>query len=243
MIIKNLIETHCHILPEIDDGASSLEMSLEMVERLKGQGAEKIIVTPHYYSDSISLADFVKKRNAAYERLCRALPSDSPEIIPAAEVYISKYLFGNDDLSEICAGDTKYAFIEHPFSEDFSDRALERLSSLIIDYGITPVLVHIERYRSLMDDTDTLDELIDLGCLTQVNISSFADAHRSIRKKLFKYLESGRISFIGSDCHNLTTRCPNLGQARQQARAFGAESEFNELRRNAVKLLFPRGNQ
>lgn len=237
MIIKNLIETHCHILPEIDDGASSLEMSLEMVERLKGQGAEKIIVTPHYYSDSISLADFVKKRNAAYERLCRALPSDSPEIIPAAEVYISKYLFGNDDLSEICAGDTKYAFIEHPFSEEFSDRALERLSSLIIDYGITPVLVHIERYRSLMDDTDTLDELIDMGCLTQVNISSFADAHRSIRKKLFKYLESGRISFIGSDCHNTSTRPPDYqGGAKEIVKKFG-EEKLAELTENANRIF------
>ena len=237
MIIKNLIETHCHILPEIDDGASSLEMSLEMVERLKGQGAEKIIVTPHYYSDSISLADFVKKRNAAYERLCRALPPDSPQIIPAAEVYISKYLFGNDDLSEICAGSTKYAFIEHPFSEDFSDRALERLSSLIIDYGITPVLVHIERYRSLMDDTDTLDELIDLGCLTQVNISSFADAHRSIRKKLFKYLESGRISFIGSDCHNTSTRPPDYqGGAKEIVKKLG-EEKLIELTENANRIF------
>lgn len=237
MIIKNLIETHCHILPEIDDGASSLEMSLEMVERLKGQGAEKIIVTPHYYSDSISLADFVKKRNAAYERLCRALPPDSPQIIPAAEVYISKYLFGNDDLSEICAGSTKYAFIEHPFSEDFSDRALERLSSLIIDYGITPVLVHIERYRSLMDDTDTLDELIDLGCLTQVNISSFADAHRSIRKKLFKYLESGRISFIGSDCHNTSTRPPDYqGGAKEIVKKLG-EEKLAELTENANRIF------
>lgn len=237
MIIKNLIETHCHILPEIDDGASSLEMSLEMVERLKCQGAQKIIATPHYYSDSISLADFVKKRNAAYERLCRALPSDSPEIIPAAEVYISKYLFGNDDLSEICAGDTKYAFIEHPFSEEFSDSALERLSSLIIDYGITPILVHIERYRSLMDDTDTLDELIDLGCLTQVNISSFADAHRSIRKKLFKYLESGRISFIGSDCHNTSTRPPDYqGGAKEIVKKLG-EEKLLELTENANRIF------
>lgn len=237
MIIKNLIETHCHILPEIDDGASSLEMSLEMVERLKCQGAQKIIATPHYYSDSISLADFVKKRNAAYERLCRALPPDSPQIIPAAEVYISKYLFGNDDLSEICAGSTKYAFIEHPFSEEFSDRALERLSSLIIDYGITPVLVHIERYRSLMDDTDTLDELIDLGCLTQVNISSFADAHRSIRKKLFKYLESGRISFIGSDCHNTSTRPPDYqGGAKEIVKRLG-EEKLIELTENANRIF------
>lgn len=237
MIIKNLIETHCHILPEIDDGASSLEMSLEMVERLKCQGAQKIIATPHYYSDSISLADFVKKRNAAYERLCRALPPDSPQIIPAAEVYISKYLFGNDDLSEICAGSTKYAFIEHPFSEDFSDRALERLSSLIIDYGITPVLVHIERYRSLMDDTDTLDELIDMGCLTQVNISSFADAHRSIRKKLFKYLESERISFIGSDCHNTSTRPPDYqGGAKEIVKKLG-EEKLAELTENANRIF------
>ena len=68
MFIENLVETHCHILPELDDGARSVEESVHMVQKLQTQGAEKIISTSHYYSDSISLDDFVAKRNAAYEK-------------------------------------------------------------------------------------------------------------------------------------------------------------------------------
>ena len=88
-----------------------------------------------------------------------------------------------------------------------------------------------------MDDTDTLDELIDMGCLTQVNISSFADAHRSIRKKLFKYLESERISFIGSDCHNTSTRPPDYqGGAKEIVKKLG-EEKLAELTENANRIF------
>lgn len=237
MVINNLIETHCHILPEIDDGSKSVEMSLEMIKKLQLQGVKKIIATPHYYSDSISLSDFIEKRNASYGRLLGALPADSPEIILGAEVYISRYLFGNDDLSDICIGKTKYALIEHPFSEDFSDRALDRLSCLICDHKITPILAHIERYRSLMESTGTLDGLLDMGCLAQVNISSFADSPRSVRKKLFKYLESGRINLIGSDCHNLSSRPPAYADGAKEIIKKCGEEKLKELVNNANRIL------
>lgn len=59
-ILNGLTETHCHILPGIDDGSKDVETSLKMIAKLSAQGAEKIVCTPHYYSDSISLADFCK---------------------------------------------------------------------------------------------------------------------------------------------------------------------------------------
>lgn len=237
MIINNLIETHCHILPEIDDGAKSLEMSIEMIKRLQLQGVKKIIATPHYYSDSISLSDFIKRRNASYGRLCEALPANTPEIVLGAEVYISRYLFGNDDLADICIGDTKYALIEHPFSENFSDKSLERLSCLICDHKITPILAHIERYRYLMENTDILDELIDMGCLAQVNISSFDDSPRTIRKKLFKYLESERIAIIGSDCHNISTRPPDYQAGAKEIIKKCGDEKLKELIDNANTIF------
>lgn len=208
MFIKNLVETHCHILPGIDDGAKDVETSVKMLQKLQMQGAEKIIATSHYYSDSISLADFINRRNAAAKKLQSALPPQSPEIILAAEVYISKYLFNNEDLSELCIGSSKHILIEHPFSCSFSYDSYDRLMNLTCDYGVKPILAHIERYEALMNDASLLDEFINMGCLTQVNISSFTQAPRSIRKKLFKYIESGRIHLIGSDCHNLTNRPP-----------------------------------
>lgn len=58
MVIPGLIEMHCHILPGVDDGSKDTETSVKMLRRLALQGAETVVLTPHYYSDSISLADF-----------------------------------------------------------------------------------------------------------------------------------------------------------------------------------------
>lgn len=216
MVLNDFTETHCHILPGIDDGSPDVETSLKMIAKLKEEGARAIICTPHYYSDSISLDDFLKRRETACKALIDALPPGSPKIILGAEVYISRYLFGNENLQRIKIEGTNYALIEHPFGEDFSEKAYNRLVSLICDWGITPILAHIERYGALMESPKTLDALLELGCIAQVNISSFADERRKIKKKLFKYLEAGKIALVGSDCHNMTSRPPEYGAGAKE---------------------------
>lgn len=209
-MIENLVDVHSHILPGIDDGSPDVETSLKMIEALQSQGARAIVLTPHYYSDSISYEDFVARRDNALHLLEKSLPPGSPKLIPAAEVYITKYLLNNSNLDALKIGNTDYALIEHPFSCDFSQEIYDRLLSLNYDYGIKPILAHIERYPAFMDDGDLLDSYIEMGCIAQVNISSFVDSSRSLRKKLFKYLESGRIHLIGTDCHNLSSRKPDF---------------------------------
>ena len=209
-MIENLVDVHSHILPGIDDGSPDVETSLKMIETLQSQGARAIVLTPHYYSDSISYEDFVARRDNALHLLEKSLPPGSPKLIPAAEVYITKYLLNNSNLDALKIGNTNYALIEHPFSCDFSQETYDRLLSLNYDYGIKPILAHIERYPAFMDDGDLLDSYIEMGCIAQVNISSFVDSSRSLRKKLFKYLESGRIHLIGTDCHNLSSRKPDF---------------------------------
>ena len=208
MIIENLIEMHCHILPGIDDGSKDIETSLKMIERLKEQGAKKIVLTPHYYSDTISLDDFLRKREQSFNALIREVPSGYPELIPAAEVYISQYLFNNQSIKDLCIGSSNYVLIEHPFSSRFDDRDYDRLLNLYCDYKVKPVLAHIERYKALMDDKYKLADLIEIGCMPQVNISTIDEAPRKIKKKLFKFLKAGQIMLLGSDCHNLDTRPP-----------------------------------
>lgn len=209
-MIENLVDVHSHILPGIDDGSPDVETSLKMIEALQSQGARAIVLTPHYYSDSISYEDFVARRDNALHLLEKSLPPGSPKLIPAAEVYITKYLLNNSNLDALKIGNTNYALIEHPFSCDFSQKTYDRLLSLNYDYGIKPILAHIERYPAFMDDGDLLDSYIEMGCIAQVNISSFVDSSRSLRKKLFKYLENGRIHLIGTDCHNLSSRKPDF---------------------------------
>lgn len=237
MVIQNLIEMHCHIIPGIDDGSQDVETSLQMIARLQEQGAEKIVLTPHYYSNEISLDDFLRQRDKAFNKLMAALPPGSPTLIPAAEVYISDYLMNNDSLKEICIGNTNYALIEHSFSSPFDDKVYDRLTNLYCDFGVRPILAHIERYKALMDGKYTLDDYIEMGCLTQVNISSFAEGSRHIRKKLFKLLESGRIHFIGSDCHNLTNRLPEYEEGVQAIQKKLGDAPVRQLIHNANRLL------
>lgn len=237
MLIDNLIEMHCHILPGIDDGSQDIETSLKMIEELKKQGAKKIVLTPHYYSNEISLDDFLKSRDAAFNKLLRALPSGSPELIPAAEVYISDYLFNNDNLDELKIGSSEYILIEHPFSSSFDEKVYNRLMNLYCDYGAKPILAHIERYKALMEGKYTLEDYIDMGCLAQVNISTFAQAPRGIRKKLFKFLEAGNIHLIGSDCHNLDSRPPCYEEGVKAIIKKCGEEQIKKLMTNANEIV------
>lgn len=236
MVLNSFTETHCHILPGIDDGSPDVETSLKMIAKLQEQGAEAIICTPHYYSDCLSLDDFLAKRDAAYNKLKAALPPGSPKILLGAEVYISKYLFGNEKLERIKIEGTDYALIEHSFREEFSQNAYNRLVSLICDWGVTPILAHIERYPALMGSSKTLDELLELGCIAQVNISSFADSQRKVKKKLFKYLEAGKITLIGSDCHNLKARAPEYADGAAEIIKKCSQSALDELLENSNRL-------
>lgn len=237
MNINNLVETHCHLLPGIDDGAKDLETSAKMAYRLYQQGARKIIVTPHYYSDTISLSDFVANRDRAVSQLRDSLPENVIKIIPAAEVFITSYLFNNDDLSAISFGKENYILIEHPFSCPFEDSHKKRISRLICDYGLTPILVHIERYQALMNNEDTLNELLRMGCLAQANISSFAELPMFQKKKLIKYLKAGKIQLIGSDCHNLTSRSPDYEAGAKVIIKKCGKEKLEELMNNANNLF------
>lgn len=237
MTVENLVETHCHILPGIDDGSPDVQTSVKMIEALKKQGAKAVILTPHYYSDSISYDDFIKARDRSLSELVAALPSGSPKLIPAAEVYISKYLFNYDSLDGLRIGNTNYVLTEHPFTSSFSQEVYDKLLNLYYDYGIKPILAHIERYPALMDDEYLLDKYIDMGCLTQVNINSFVNSKRSVKKRLIKYLESGRIHLIGSDCHNLTSRPPEYINGINEIIKKSGQEAVSVLEHNAKLLI------
>lgn len=236
MKINNLIEMHSHILPGIDDGAKDVQTSLKMIERLKEQGAETIVLTSHFYSDTMSLEDFLAKRDNAMAELTAVLPDGSPRLISAAEVYISDYLFNYDSLDKLKIGNSDYVLIEHPFSSEFSQKDYNRLSNLYCDYGVKPILAHIERYKALMDNPKKIDGLLDLGCLTQVNISSFFDEHHSTKKKLFKLLKAGRISLLCSDCHNMTSRPPEYSDGISAITKKCGDEIITELMNRAKRI-------
>ena len=238
-----MIDYHCHILPQMDDGPDRLSECLTMLRRSKEQGVEVMVSTSHFYADEDYPAQFVERRNAAFRCLREAMGRNTesyPLIVLGAEVLYFPGISQAQDIEKLTIGSGRTILVEPPMAP-WSDTMLDEIVELEENLHCRPVVAHVDRYMRMLKDKHLLDRVLERNLLVQVNASWFLDPKTV--KSAVRNLKQGKIHLIGSDCHNLLGRSPNLGQARQQAKAFGAEAEFEELRRNALRLLFPRGRQ
>ena len=205
-----LYDMHSHILPEFDDGAKSIDESLTLLNCLKNQNVTNICLTPHFYTNEMSVSDFVKSRQEAYEKFLPHKP-EGINLVLGTEVYVTKYLFTNDDLSGITYGKSKYILTEYAYSSSFADHTLEKFYKLMDNYSLIPVLTHVERYENLIHEPEIIRELKDMGVIIQTNISNYADKAAFFRKrKLLKFINEGLIDIIGSDTHSMTHNTPEV---------------------------------
>ena len=238
-----MIDYHCHILPQMDDGPDRLSECLTMLRHSKEQGVEVMVSTSHFYADEDYPAQFVQRRNAAFLRLREEIVRNTesyPLIVLGAEVLYFPGISQAQDIQMLTIGSGRTILVEPPMTP-WSDTMLDEIVELGENLHSQPVVAHVDRYMRMLKDKHLLDRVLERNLLVQVNASWFLDP--GTVKAAVRSLKQGKIHLIGSDCHNLLRRSPNLGQARQQAEAYGAAAEFEELRRNAVRLLFSRGNQ
>lgn len=238
-----MIDFHSHILPKMDDGPDRLSESLGLLRRSWQQGVEAMVATSHFYADEDYPARFVERRNAAFLRLREAMLRDSeayPLIVLGAEVLYFPGISQAQDIEKLTIGSGGAILVEPPMAP-WSDDMLDEIAELGNNLNCRPVIAHVDRFMRMLKDQRLIDRVLERDMLVQVNAEYLIDPKTV--KSAVRNLKKGKIHLIGSDCHNLTNRRPNLEQARQQARAYGAEAEFRELSRNAVRLLFRRGKQ
>lgn len=206
-----ILDLHTHILPGIDDGAKTAEISIQMLTEIARQQAQPVVLTPHFYPYECLADDFLKRRAAAYAKLRDVMQDRSP-ILVGCEIFLSPLLMKNQDLNRLCISGTDFALIELPFTEHLDDKTFRLLEDLRYNHGIKPILAHVERYRYITQSRDMLEALRACGCMIQVNAELFL-ASPLKRRFVFELLKNNKIDFLGSDCHNMTTRPPNLRQA------------------------------
>lgn len=141
-----LVEMHAHILPGMDDGSKSVEMSIEMLHRLAEMGVAEVCATSHYYAGQNSVTMYLERRAMALEQLREAVGAqdDLPCILPAAEV---AYFRGVEEHhpERLCIENTRTLMLEMPFSE-WTDQQTEAVTVLALDLHFNVVLVHPERF-------------------------------------------------------------------------------------------------
>lgn len=203
-------DMHSHILPSFDDGARSVDDSLELLDCLKKQDVSNICFTPHFYTNEMSVEDFIEKRRIAYENFLPYKPVNM-NIVLGVEVYVTKFLFGSDDLSGLTYGKSRYILTEFSYSSSFSNRTLQQLNMLMENHRLIPVLPHVERYDTLINDTEALQELRDMGVVIQTNIGNYTKKSSIFkRRKLLKLIGEGMIDILGSDAHSLAHNTPEV---------------------------------
>ncbi len=211
----------------MDDGSKSTEMTAKMLETETEHGVTRIVATPHFYPTKEAPDSFLERRKRSYAHLKSKYP-DIPEIILGAEVLFYDGLSRSDRLDDFRIGNTNAILIEMPFSK-WPSSVIDEIFD-IADSGYTPILAHIERYLN-HHNKKILEELLTGSVMIQSNAEFFID--KKTRKTAFKMLERDMIHLLGTDCHNLTTRPPNIGECL----ALADPHAFDRIEANARRLL------
>ena len=208
---RGWIDLHSHILPQLDDGSDSVEMSLAMLYQMAEQGVDVVCATSHYYAKHSSIPAFCERRAEALERLSAVLTEDLPWVLPAAEVaYFPR--MEEQDLTPLCIQGTRTLMLEMPFA-DWTGLQLETVEALVLDCRYDVVLVHPERFCFSKSNRHKLEKLAELPIGLQVNAGSLL--RWGTRRLALDLLQMAQYPLLGSDCHNLTSRPPNLKEGRK----------------------------
>lgn len=233
-----LYDMHTHILPDFDDGAKTVEDSLELIDRLRRQGVRNIALTPHFYTNEMSLDDFLVKRQAAFDAFAPFIPEDI-NIILGTEVYVTDYLFNNTDLSKITYGNSPYILTEFAYETRFSEKTLQRFYMLTQNYGLIPVIPHVERYPYLLEKPRMIETLKGMGTVIQTNVSKYTQEAPFLKKrKLLKLIEKGLIDILGTDTHSLDHNPPeDYREALETITKKCGEHTVKRMMDNAAKIF------
>ena len=208
---RGWLDLHSHILPQLDDGSDSVEMSLAMLYQMAEQGVDVVCATSHYYAKYSSIPAFCERRAEALERLSSVLTAELPRVLPAAEVAYFPHM-EEQDLMPLCIQGTRTLMLEMPFS-DWTGLQLETVEALVLDCRYDVVLVHPERFCFSKSNRHKLEKLAELPIGLQVNAGSLL--RWGTRRLALDLLQMAQYPLLGSDCHNLTSRPPNLKEGRK----------------------------
>jgi protein-tyrosine phosphatase len=212
----------------MDDGCKTPEQSVEALRLSYAQGVRAIFATPHYYPVE-SVEAFLARRKAAWESLQAEIRrqgvTDIPQIVLGAEVAYRPGISSAEGIEKLCLGSADYLLLELPFRA-WGKEELRQVSNFGSVRGIIPVLAHYERYRTLQSK-EIYGQMARQDVLIQKNAESFSGFFGE--RRACREVKAGRCHLLGSDCHNLRSRKPNLPMAVESLQRRGLQKELDRI--------------
>lgn len=200
------VDMHSHLLPGLDDGAETLEQSLDLLRGLRGLGYRKLVMTPHIMGDFYrNTPEGIRGALVTLQEAAAKTGLDDVELACAAEYYLDES-FGprlerGEELLSF-GGERRMILVETSYiNEPFN------FTEIIFNLkaaGYQPVLAHPERYTYLYGRFEELLRMRDLGVLLQVNLNSLIGYYSAGAKHVAeKLIDGGLVDLLGTDTHNV----------------------------------------
>ena len=203
-----MIDFHNHIIPNLDDGSKSIEMSLDMLKEAQSQGITDIINTVHFQHPKMDKKntsyEFVISEIRKMEQIARSKGLDI-NIHPGSEVFFNFNLTKILDNPITTIGNGKYMLIE--FQRLHFPKGYENEIFKLQLKGVTPIIAHPERYRGVQQDINLVKKWIRRGYKIQIDCASILGGFgRETKRVAMNMLYNNLCHLIGSDSHNNKNR-------------------------------------
>lgn len=234
-----VLDVHAHVLPGIDDGSPDVETSVQMLRLSAQQGVDALIATPHFYAWRTRPERFLARRARALERLAPALLPGLPALYLGAEVAFFEGISEAAQVDELTLEGTNVLLLEMPYRA-WTGADVDEVEALLLRRDFRVVLAHLERYRMFPENRRLLRALLELPALVQINAGSLL--HWRERGAALRLFREGQAQLLGSDCHGVDRRPPNLAQGRLVLRKKLGQDALERIDRAGAELL-PKGGK
>lgn len=232
-----MIDLHSHILHGIDDGATAIEMALDMARWAVEDGVEVMACTPHFlpgvYDPDPAL---VVARVAELNERLMAEEIDLA-LVTGCEAHVRP-----DMLKRLRAGQIltlhfgRHVLVEMPPTT--LPPHMDRLFLDMIGAGYRPIMAHVERYRWTERSMPFIQNMATAGVLMQVTAGSFfGDYGRSASDLATRLLDMGLVHLVASDAHDVTRRPPGLSRAWAFVKAERGAEEARMIFRRRPEII------
>ena len=234
-----MIDFHNHILPNVDDGSKSIEMTLDMFQTAQLQGITDVVNTVHFQHPKM------ENKNVEYDfienkiKMVQSVLEDNNikiKIHSASEVFYLPNLTDILDNPITTFGNGNYMLIEFQtllLPENYKDELFKLQLK-----NITPIIAHPERYRKIQNNIGILEEWIELGYIIQIDCGSILGAFGKEAKITSDYIiENNLCHLIGSDAHNNTKRNFCLLEAYEVLSKLANAEYVTHLKNNSKGII------
>lgn len=231
-----MVDIHCHLLFEVDDGSDSIKESIDMLKLAKSQGIDAIILTPHYrygmfpYDKAKILAHFKELLPYAGEAGVR--------IELGCEYHVNGEIVENLQSGRcLSLGGTRYVLTEYEYHTEFS--YIKGNTEELLRQGFTPVIAHVERYRCMTDRLERAAELQAMGAYIQINCDAVLGIDgRESKRYTRKLLKAGMVNVIASDSHGIEDRVSHMDKCYTLLQKKFGEDEAERLMERTPRKIF-----